>query len=122
MYLREKQINVNLVNRSLLERLKRKNRGNTKLIKAIDKLINDIQVSSWNSQLELKEARPDADCVHSDGYYFFNLNVHRTMILIEFDENKRARVIWVGSHQDYDKTFKNNKNTIRKWLKDNGWI
>ena len=122
MYLCEKQTNVNLVNRSLLERLKRKNRGNIKLIKAIDKLINDIQASSWNSQLELKEARPDADCVHSDGYYFFNLNVHRTMILIEFDENKRARVIWVGSHQDYDKTFKNNKNTIRKWLKDNGWI
>ena len=44
------------------------------------------------------------------------------MVLIEFDENKRARVIWTGSHQDYDKTFKNNRNTIKKWLKDNGWI
>lgn len=113
---------MNLVNRSLLERLKRKNSGNTKLIKAIDKLIDDIQVNVWDSQIELKETRPDADCVHSDGFYFFNLNVHRTMILIEFDENKRARVIWTGSHQDYDKTFRNNKNTIKKWLKDNGWI
>lgn len=113
---------MNLVNRSLLERLKRKNRGNTKLIKAIDKLIADIQVNAWDSQIELKESRPDADCVHSDGFYFFNLNVHRTMILIEFDENKRARVIWTGSHQDYDKTFKKNRNTIKKWLKDNGWI
>ena len=113
---------MNLVNRSLLERLKRKNRGNTKLIKAIDKLIDDIQVNIWDSPTELKETRPDADSVHSDGFYFFNLNIHRTMILIEFDENKRARVIWTGSHQDYDKTFKNNKNTIKKWLKDNGWI
>jgi mRNA interferase HigB len=44
------------------------------------------------------------------------------MILIEFDKNKRVRVIWTGSHQEYDKIFKNNKNTIKKWLKDNGWI
>ena len=92
------------------------------MVKAIDKLINDIQVNFWDSPTELKETRLDADCVHSDGFYFFNLNVHRTMILIEFDENKRARVIWTGSHQDYDKIFKNNKNTIKKWLKDNGWI
>lgn len=113
---------MNLVNRALLERIKRKNRGNTKLIKAIDRLIEDIQVNIWNSPIELKESRPDADCVHSDGFYFFNLNVHRTMILIEFDENKRARVIWIGSHQDYDKTFRNNKNTIKKWLKNNDWI
>ena len=113
---------MNLVNRSLLERLKRKNRGNTKLIKAIDKLIVDIQANVWDSQIDLKETRPDADCVHSDGFYFFILNVHRTMILIEFDENKRARVIWTGSHQDYEKTFKNNRKTIKKWLKDNGWI
>jgi mRNA interferase HigB len=113
---------VNLVNRSLLERLKRKNRGNIKLIKAIDKLIEDIQLNNWNSPLELKETRNDADCVHSDGFYFFNLNVHRTMILIEFDDNKRARVVWIGSHHDYDKTFRNNKNTIKKWLKDNDWI
>lgn len=113
---------MKLVNRSLLERLKRKNRGNNNLINAIDKLIVDIQVNIWDSPIELKETRPDADCVHSDGFYFFNLNVHRTMILIEFDENKRARIIWTGSHQDYDKIFKNNKNTIKKWLKDNGWI
>lgn len=113
---------MNLVNRSLLERLKRKNRGNTKLIEAIDKLIGDILINNWNSPMDLKETRSDADCVHSDGFFFFNLNVHRTMILIEFDENKRARVIWTGSHQDYDKTFKNNRNTIKKWLKDKGWI
>ncbi len=113
---------VNLINRSLLERLKRKNRGNIALIKAIDKLINDVQENDWNSQIELKETRPDADCVHSEGFYFFNLNIHRTMILIEFDESHRARVVWTGSHQEYEKIFKNNRSTIKKWLKDNGWI
>jgi hypothetical protein len=113
---------VNLANRSLLERFKKKNRGNAKLIKSIDKLINDILGNDWNSQLELKETRPDADNVHSDGFYFLNLNIHRTMVLIEFDENKRVRIVWAGSHQDYEKTFKNNRNTIKKWLKDNGWI
>lgn len=113
---------MNLVNKSLLERFKIKNKGNVKLIVAIDKLIEDIKVNDWNSPIELKETRTDADCVHSDGFYFFNINVHRTMILIEFDENKRARVVWAGSHQEYDKIFKNNKNTIKKWLKDNGWI
>ncbi len=70
----------------------------------------------------MKEARPDADIVHSDGFYFFNLNIHRTMILIEFDEDGEATVVWAGSHQEYDKTFKNNKSTIKKWLRDNEWI
>jgi mRNA interferase HigB len=43
------------------------------------------------------------------------------MILIEFDD-KEASVVWVGTHQEYDKTFKNNKNTIKKWLSANDWI
>lgn len=113
---------MNLINKGLLERLKRKNKGNVKLIKSIDKLILDIEQNEWNSQLEVKQTRPDVDCVQSKGFYFFNMNVHRTMILIEFDKNKQARIIWAGSHQDYDKIFRNNRNTIRKWLKDNEWI
>lgn len=113
---------MRLINKSLLERLKRKNRGNSKLSKAIDKLILDIEQNEWDSQLDMKNVRPDADCVHSEGFYFFNLNIHRTMIMIEFDENKRARIVWAGSHEEYDKTFKNNKNSIKKWLRDNNWI
>jgi len=65
--------------------------------------------------------RPDADCVHNDGFYFFDISIHRTMILIEFDKNE-ASVAWVGSHSEYDRTFKNNKKTIRNWLKSNDWI
>lgn len=69
----------------------------------------------------MSQTRPDADCVHNDGFYFFNISIHRTMILIEFNDSE-ASVAWVGSHQEYDRTFKNNKRTIRNWLKSNDWI
>ena len=107
---------MELFRKNILKKLKNKNRGNTKLIKAIDKLISDIENAKWTRQTDLKEIRPDADCVHSDGFYFFDLNVHRTMILIVFEDNE-ATVIWTGTHADYDKTFKGNKKTIEKWLR-----
>ncbi|MCG8320394.1 MAG: type II toxin-antitoxin system HigB family toxin [Cytophagales bacterium] len=99
-----------------LKKLKNKNRGNIKLIKAIDKLTSDIENAKWTKQTDIKETRPDADCVHSNGFYFFDLNVHRTMILVVFEDNE-ATVIWTGTHDEYDKTFKENKKTIEKWLR-----
>lgn len=54
-------------------------------------------------------------------FYFFNINIHRTMILIEFDDNE-ATAVWVATHQGYQVTFKNNRNIIKKWLKSNDWI
>lgn len=99
-----------------LKKLKNKNRGNIKLIKAIDKLTSDIENAKWTKQTDIKETRPDADCVHSNGFYFFDLNVHRTMILVVFEDNE-ATVIWTGTNDEYDKTFKGNKKTIEKWLR-----
>jgi len=104
---------LELLRKHKLIKLKNKNRGNTKLVKAIDKLISDIENGNRTKQSEIKETRPDADCVHSDGFYFFDLNVHRTMILVVFEENE-ATVIWTGLHDEYDKTFKGNKSTIEK--------
>jgi mRNA-degrading endonuclease HigB of HigAB toxin-antitoxin module len=112
---------MRLINKKALEKLKRKNRGNVSLSAAIDKLINDIEGSKWHSQSELKKERPDADRVHREGFYFFNIYIHRTMVLIEFDDQE-ASVVWVGTHQEYDATFKNNKNAIKNWLKSNDWI
>jgi mRNA interferase HigB len=107
---------LKLLQKHKLTKLKNKNRGNLKLTKAIDKLISDINDAKWKKQTDIKKTRPDADCVHSDGFYFFDLNVHRTMILIVFEDNE-ATVIWTGSHDEYDKTFKGNKTTIEKWLR-----
>jgi hypothetical protein len=42
--------------------------------------------------------------------------------MIEFDENGEVTIVWVGTHQDYETTFKNNKDTIEKWLRSKGYI
>lgn len=112
---------MRLIGKQKLEKLKRKNRGNLSLTRDIDKLLNDIEKSEWKSQTELKAIRPDADCVHSEGFYFFDIAINRTMILIEFEDGE-ANVVWEGNHQEYEDTFRNNKSTIKKWLKDNNWI
>ncbi|WP_062126732.1 type II toxin-antitoxin system HigB family toxin [Geofilum rubicundum] len=107
---------MELLRKNKLVKLKTKNRGNTKLIKAIDQLISDIEKANWTKQTEIKEVRHDADCVHSDGFFFFDIYIHRTMILIVFEANE-ATVIWTGSHDEYVATFKDNKATIEKWLR-----
>ncbi|MBI6119632.1 type II toxin-antitoxin system HigB family toxin [Salegentibacter maritimus] len=112
---------MRLINRKALEKLKRKKRGNASLAKEIDLLIEDFETHNWQSQEELKQDRKDADCVHSEGFYFFNIEIHRTMILIEFEDNE-ASVIWVGSHQEYERIFKNNKSAIANWLKSKDLI
>ncbi len=112
---------MRLTNKKKLEKYKRKNRGNVLLNKAIDRLIEDIGAHNWKNQSELYRARSDADNVHSDGFYIFNISIHRTMVLIEFDD-REATVVWVGTHQEYETTFKNNRDTIKKWLKTNDWI
>ena len=111
-----------VVNKKLLEKLKRKNKGNVFLIVAIDNLIGDLENNNLNNQTELLKIRPDADCVHEDGFYFFDIHIHRSLILVEFDESGEITIVWCGSHDEYETTFKNNKNTIRKWLKEREWI
>ena len=108
---------MELLRKNKLTKLKRKNQGNSKLIRAIDKLISDIESANWTKKTDIKSARPDADCVHSDGFYFFDINIHRTMILVVFEDNE-ATVIWTGSHDEYEKIFKGNKTTIEKWLRN----
>lgn len=112
---------MELLRKHKLIKLKQKNRGNKKLTSAIDMLISDIESAQWTKKTEIIKTRPDADCVHSDGFYFFDINIHRTMILIVFEDNE-ATVVWTGSHDEYDKTFKGNKSTIKKWLRKQNLI
>lgn len=112
---------MKLSGRRLLIKLKNRNRGNIKLSKAIDELVETIEIATWRNPPEVKHNRPDADCVHSDGFYFFNIRIHRTLVLLEFDEDD-ATIVWVGSHDEYDRTFRGNKKTIEKWLRNNGLI
>ena len=112
---------MDILRKDRLLRYKIKNKGNTKLNKAIDSLIVDLEKANWRTKNEIVTERPDADCVHSEGFYFFNINIHRTMILIVFEDNE-ATIIWTGSHDDYDLTFKGNKKTIENWLRKQGLI
>ena len=52
---------MRLTNKKALEKLKRKNKGNTPLANAIDKLVEDIEENDWSNQTELNESRSDAD-------------------------------------------------------------
>ena len=113
---------MRITNKHILGKLIRKNRGNSKLMKEIKKLISDIEDSEWETPFDLTETRLDADCVYGGEFYFFNINIHRTLILIEFEENGEATVVWAGSHDNYELTFKNNRSVIKKWLRNNGWI
>lgn len=107
---------MRLINKKALEKLKRKKRGNSSLAKDIDQLIKDFENHNWQNQEQLKNTRKDADCIHSEGFYFFDIEIHRTMILIQFEDDE-ASVIWVGDHQEYERVFKNNKSAITKWLR-----
>jgi len=113
---------MEVLNRKLLEKLKMKNKGNAPLIAAIDLLIIDLETNEFKNPTDFLSVRPDADCVLSDGFYFLNIHVHRTLVLIEFEANGDITIVWCGTHDEYVNTFKNNKNTIRKWLKDREWI
>ena len=64
---------MRLLNKKLLLKFKRKSRGNRSLDREIDSLIEAIETGVWKNQLQLKKIRPDADCVHTDGFYFFNI-------------------------------------------------
>lgn len=112
---------MRLIGKSKLVKYVKKNKGNHILQQCIQQLISDIELIE-NPLVQLKEIRRDADCVHPDGFYFFNISVHRTLILIEMDEDGEAIIVWIGSHDAYDRTFRNNKATIEKWLRINNYL
>ncbi|UII26872.1 type II toxin-antitoxin system HigB family toxin [Fulvivirga maritima] len=85
-------------------------------------MISNIEEGDWKTPHDLITNRSDADCVYGGEFYFFNINIHRTLIMIEFEENGEATIVLAGSYDDYELTFKNNRNVIKKWLRDNSWI
>jgi len=112
---------MRIIGKKRLLKVKKKNIGNKKLCHEIDKLITDLE--EFNpAEKSISDVRDDADCVHSDGFYFFDIKIHRTLIMIEFDDDGEATIIWAGTHQEYETTFKNNKSIIEKWLRKNNYI
>lgn len=113
---------MRLTQKSILLKIQHKSKGNLKLCKAIDQLISTIEESEWKTKNEVIRDRPDVDQVHSDGFYFFDISIHRTLVLVELGEDGEATIVWSGDHDTYERVFKNSKTTIKKYLSDNGWI
>lgn len=112
---------MKLIGKPKLVKLKKKKKGDAPLVKAVDKFIQDVKDAKWRTPEEMQNSRVDADIAHPDGFYFFNLKQHRTMVLVEFGQGI-VKVEWVGSHDDYETSFGNNKKTIEKWLRNQGLI
>lgn len=112
---------MRLIGKKILLKLKKKNIGNLRLCNEVDKLITDLE-KFVPKEKNIFDIRSDADNVHRDGFYFFDLDFHRTLILVELDDDGEATIVWAGSHKEYEITFKNNKATIEKWLRKNGYI
>ena len=98
---------MRVLGKKILTKLQAKNKSNRRLCSAIDQLIKDLE--QFNPTLALLETVRD-------------IHIHRTFILIDLDEDGEAVIIWAGSHDEYERTFKNNKSTIEKWLRYNGYI
>ena len=112
---------MRIVGKRTILKIKKENIGNKNLCNEIDRLITDLENFNPNEQ-SINDIRKDADCVHTDGFYFFDINIHRTLILIELDDDGEATIVWAGTHQEYETIFKNNKLTIEKWLRKRGYI
>jgi mRNA-degrading endonuclease HigB of HigAB toxin-antitoxin module len=113
---------LRIINKHILAKLVKKNAGNTKLLESVKRLLDDLESGSWNSPMDLIKVRPDADCVYGGSFFVFNIRIHRVLILIEFEEDGEATIVWAGGHDDYESTFKNNRSTIKKWLRNNDLI
>lgn len=113
---------MRLTRKDILLKVKHKNKGNINLRKAIDELISAIENHQWKTKEEIIASRPDADQVNNEGFFIFDINIHRTMVLVEMHEDGEATVVWAGTHDEYDRTFKNSKRVINKYLRDHGWI
>src|SRR5699024_3974341 len=114
-------IDMRILGKKKLQKIKKKNIGNRKLCKEIDKLLMDLEAFDPQNE-DIKVIRKDADLVHGDGFYFFNIHIHRTLILLELDDEGEATIVWAGNHKKYEETFKNQKSVIEKWLRNKNYI
>ncbi|WP_229208834.1 type II toxin-antitoxin system HigB family toxin [Dyadobacter luticola] len=82
------------------------------MAKAIDRLIQDLENAEVDSISEIGLIRRDAEKVHNAGYYFMDIHIHRTLILIVIEE-RQATIVWAGNHQDYERTLKTTKRASK---------
>ena len=139
---------MKLIGKRKLIKFARKNRGNVILQKSIRLFQKEVSDSVWTSQQDLGSSAITFDSVHSGGFYIADISIHRAMVAITFintnelkccdklksskDESEtiegkknefgEVNVLWVGTHDEYELIFGNNKSVIEKWLRSHGHI
>lgn len=89
------------------------------LLNEFNKFITAIETAVWKNGQDVKDSFKDADHI-GENIYIFNIKSSRSLLLIYFDDNE-IEIVWAGSHNDYERLFKNNKSTILKYLKKKGY-
>ena len=108
---------MELLGKHILSKLKKKNRGNTTLSDAIDRLVSDLESTKVQSDADFRAIRSDAEKVQKTGFYFLDIHIHRVLLLLDIKDDE-ASILWAGTHSEYERIFKNNKNSIEKWLRN----
>jgi len=95
-------------------------KNNTVLQKVIDEFVEKVEKAAWRNDADLKITFPDADRIFKNVYVFDLTGSDRTLTLVYFT-NGQVQIVWAGNHQEYERELKNDKDTIRKFLKQKGY-
>jgi mRNA interferase HigB len=102
-----------------LSKYQKRNKGNKVLntsIKAFEKEVKNLKIEN------LSEVPSQWDKVHNDGFYFIDITgKERLLALVEVEDNELT-ILWFDDHVRYETIFRNNKNTIEKWLRARGHV
>lgn len=87
----------------------------------LQKVLNEfVEKASWKNGTDLKVTFPEADRIFKNVYVFNLTGSDRTLALVYF-VGGQVQIAWAGNHQAYERELKNNKDTIRKFLKQKGY-
>lgn len=90
------------------------------LQKVINDFVEKVEKANWKNDADLKVTFPDADRIFKNVYVFDLTGSDRTLTLV-YLVNEQVQIVWAGNHQEYERELKNNKDTIRKFLKQKGY-
>jgi mRNA interferase HigB len=94
-------------------------RGDATLEKAFNDFLAAVTAANWQNDADVKNTFHRADRILG-GFYVFDIGSNHNLSLVLFNKGQ-FEIIWAGNHDDYEATFKNNKDTIKKFLKKKGY-
>ena len=94
-------------------------KGDATLDGAFNDFLEQVTDANWQNDADVKITFPKADRA-VDSFYFFDIGSSRNFSLVNFKKGQ-FEIIWAGNQDDYIATFKNNKDTIKKFLRKKGY-